>query len=55
MTVDRRGEQVPVGRGAPGRGAPAFGGFKMLGTNAEAGGPDYLRLFLEMKGVIEHW
>lgn len=55
ITVDRRGEQVPVGRGAPGRGAPACGGFKMLGTNAEAGGPDCLRLFLEMKSVAEHW
>jgi glycine/D-amino acid oxidase-like deaminating enzyme len=53
MAVDRRGEHVPVGRGAPGRGAPAFGGFKRSGTNAKAGGPDYLRLFLEMKSVAE--
>jgi 1-pyrroline-5-carboxylate dehydrogenase len=30
-----------------------FGGFKLSGTNAKAGGPDYLRLFLEMKSVAE--
>ena len=30
-----------------------FGGFKMSGSNAKAGGPDYLRLFLEMKTVSE--
>ncbi len=34
-------------------GAQPFGGFKMSGTNAKAGGPDYLRLFLEMKSVAE--
>ena len=35
-------------------GTHPFGGFKMSGTNAKAGGPDYLRLFLEMKSVAEH-
>ncbi len=30
-------------------GVQPFGGFKMSGTNAKAGGPDYLRLFTEMK------
>jgi len=34
-------------------GTHPFGGFKMSGTNAKAGGPDYLRLFLEMKSVAE--
>jgi 1-pyrroline-5-carboxylate dehydrogenase len=34
-------------------GAQPFGGFKMSGSNAKAGGPDYLRLFLEMKTVTE--
>jgi len=34
-------------------GVQPFGGFKMSGTNAKAGGPDYLRLFLEMKSVSE--
>jgi 1-pyrroline-5-carboxylate dehydrogenase len=34
-------------------GAQPFGGFKLSGTNAKAGGPDYLRLFLEMKTVAE--
>jgi 1-pyrroline-5-carboxylate dehydrogenase len=34
-------------------GVQPFGGFKMSGTNAKAGGPDYLRLFLEMKTVSE--
>jgi 1-pyrroline-5-carboxylate dehydrogenase len=34
-------------------GVQPFGGFKMSGTNAKAGGPDYLRLFLEMKTVAE--
>jgi len=28
-----------------------FGGFKMSGSNAKAGGPDYLRLFMEMKTI----
>ncbi len=32
-------------------GVQPFGGFDMSGTNAKAGGPDYLRLFLEMKTV----
>ncbi|MFQ5968654.1 MAG: L-glutamate gamma-semialdehyde dehydrogenase, partial [Acidimicrobiia bacterium] len=30
-----------------------FGGFNMSGSNAKAGGPDYLRLFMEMKTVGE--
>ena len=30
-----------------------FGGFNMSGSNAKAGGPDYLRLFMEMKSVAE--
>ncbi|MCL4503246.1 MAG: L-glutamate gamma-semialdehyde dehydrogenase [Deltaproteobacteria bacterium] len=34
-------------------GVQPFGGFKLSGTNAKAGGPDYLRLFLEMKTVAE--
>ncbi len=34
-------------------GVQPFGGFLMSGTNAKAGGPDYLRLFLEMKTVSE--
>jgi 1-pyrroline-5-carboxylate dehydrogenase len=34
-------------------GVQPFGGFKMSGTNAKAGGPDYLRLFTEMKTVSE--
>ncbi len=34
-------------------GTHPFGGFKMSGTNAKAGGPDYLRLFLEQKSVAE--
>jgi len=34
-------------------GVQPFGGFNMSGSNAKAGGPDYLRLFMEMKTVIE--
>lgn len=34
-------------------GVQPFGGFKMSGTNAKAGGPDYLRLFAKMKTVAE--
>jgi len=34
-------------------GVQPFGGFLMSGTNAKAGGPDYLRLFMEMKTVSE--
>jgi len=30
-------------------GIQPFGGFNMSGSNAKAGGPDYLRLFMEMK------
>ncbi len=36
-------------------GVQPFGGFKLSGTNAKAGGPDYLRLFLEMKTVSERF
>ena len=32
-------------------GIQPFGGFKLSGSNAKAGGPDYLRLFMEMKTV----
>ncbi len=34
-------------------GVQPFGGFKMSGSNAKAGEPDYLRLFMEMKTVAE--
>jgi 1-pyrroline-5-carboxylate dehydrogenase len=34
-------------------GVQPFGGFKLSGTNAKAGGPDYVRLFMEMKTVSE--
>ena len=34
-------------------GVQPFGGFKMSGSNAKAGGPDYLRLFMEMKSVTQ--
>lgn len=36
-------------------GVQPFGGFNMSGSNAKAGGPDYLRLFMEMKTVSERW
>jgi 1-pyrroline-5-carboxylate dehydrogenase len=36
-------------------GVQPFGGFKLSGSNAKAGGPDYLRLFMEMKTVAERW
>ena len=36
-------------------GVQPFGGFNMSGSNAKAGGPDYLRLFMEMKSVAERW
>ncbi len=32
-------------------GIQPFGGYNMSGSNAKAGGPDYLRLFMEMKTV----
>jgi 1-pyrroline-5-carboxylate dehydrogenase len=35
-------------------GVQPFGGFNMSGSNAKAGGPDYLRLFMEMKTVAEY-
>jgi 1-pyrroline-5-carboxylate dehydrogenase len=34
-------------------GVEPFGGFKMSGTNAKAGGPDYLTWFLDAKVVSE--
>jgi 1-pyrroline-5-carboxylate dehydrogenase len=34
-------------------GVQPFGGFNMSGSNSKAGGPDYLRLFMEMKSVSE--
>lgn len=36
-------------------GIQPFGGFKLSGSNAKAGGPDYLRLFMEMKTVSERF
>lgn len=36
-------------------GVQPFGGFKMSGTNAKAGGPDYVRLFMEAKTVTERF
>lgn len=36
-------------------GVQPFGGFNMSGSNAKAGGPDYLRLFMEMKTVTERF
>ncbi|WP_018662453.1 L-glutamate gamma-semialdehyde dehydrogenase [Heyndrickxia acidiproducens] len=32
-----------------------FGGFKMSGTDSKAGGPDYLKLFMEAKSVSERF
>ncbi len=34
-------------------GVQPFGGFNMSGSNSKAGGPDYLRLFMEMKTVAQ--
>ena len=34
-------------------GVQPFGGFKMSGNNVKAGGPDYLRNFVEMKSIAE--
>lgn len=36
-------------------GIQPFGGFNLSGSNAKAGGPDYLRLFMEMKTVTERF
>ncbi len=36
-------------------GVQPFGGFKMSGSNTKAGGPDYLRNFMEMKTVTERF
>jgi 1-pyrroline-5-carboxylate dehydrogenase len=44
-----------INRGITGArvGVQPFGGFKMSGSNAKAGGPDYVRLFMEMKTIAE--
>lgn len=36
-------------------GVQPFGGFYLSGTNAKAGGPDYLRLFMEARTVSERF
>jgi 1-pyrroline-5-carboxylate dehydrogenase len=36
-------------------GVQPFGGIRLSGSNAKAGGPDYLRLFMEMKTVSERF
>ncbi len=36
-------------------GVQPFGGFKMSGSNTKAGGPEYLKSFLEMKTVTERF
>ena len=36
-------------------GIQPFGGFNLSGNNAKAGGPDYVRLFMEMKTVTERF
>jgi len=36
-------------------GVQPFGGFKLSGTNSKAGGPDYLRLFVEAKTITERF
>ncbi|HEX7039654.1 MAG TPA: L-glutamate gamma-semialdehyde dehydrogenase [Trueperaceae bacterium] len=36
-------------------GVQPFGGFDLSGTNSKAGGPDYLRLFTEVKTVTERF
>ena len=36
-------------------GVQPFGGFNLSAANAKAGGPDYLRLFMEMKAVARRW
>lgn len=36
-------------------GIQPFGGFNLSGSNAKAGSPDYLRLFMEMKTVSERF
>lgn len=58
--IERAKQEFAVGnlyinRGITGArvGVQPFGGFKMSGTNAKAGGPDYVRLFMEMKTVAE--
>jgi 1-pyrroline-5-carboxylate dehydrogenase len=58
--IERAKQEFEVGnlyinRGITGArvGVQPFGGFKMSGSNAKAGGPDYVRLFMEMKTVAE--
>ena len=36
-------------------GVQPFGGFKMSGSNTKAGGPDYLKNFMEMKSITERF
>jgi len=36
-------------------GVQPFGGFKLSGSNSKAGGPDYLRLFVEARTVTERF
>lgn len=36
-------------------GVQPFGGFKLSGSNTKAGGPDYLKNFMEMKSVTERF
>jgi len=36
-------------------GVQPFGGFKLSGSNTKAGGPEYLKCFLEMKTVTERF
>jgi 1-pyrroline-5-carboxylate dehydrogenase len=36
-------------------GVQPFGGFKLSGTNSKAGGPEYLRLFMEARTVTERF
>jgi len=62
MRIERAREAFDVGNLYVNRkitgalvGVQPFGGFKMSGTNAKAGGPDYLRGFMEMKTVTERF
>ncbi|HKJ45371.1 MAG TPA: L-glutamate gamma-semialdehyde dehydrogenase [Balneolales bacterium] len=59
--IDRVLREVKVGnlyinRGCTGSlvGAQPFGGFKLSGTDAKAGGRDYLLYFMEAKSLTEH-
>jgi 1-pyrroline-5-carboxylate dehydrogenase len=62
LRIERAREEFDVGNLYVNRkitgalvGVQPFGGFKMSGTNAKAGGPDYLRGFMEMKTVTERF